>query len=98
MSGYPYPAGESYPSDSEHIMYQREYNTRQYSELAIYTEQKEHYTIYTDYVKVVVTATTPVGGIAMPADKLSIVAPYIALVGLIGAISTIFAIRRWRKD
>ena len=40
----------------------------------------------------------PVGGIYSPTDKLNILAPYIALVGLIGAISTIFAIRRWRKD
>jgi hypothetical protein len=41
---------------------------------------------------------TPVGGIYAPNDKLSILTPYIALVGLIGAISAIFAIRRWRKD
>jgi hypothetical protein len=40
----------------------------------------------------------PVGGIYAPMNKLNILAPYIALVGLIGAISTIFAIRRWRKD
>ncbi len=42
------------------------------------------------------TATNPVGGIYAPNDKLSILTPYIALVGLIGAISTFFAIRRWR--
>jgi hypothetical protein len=42
--------------------------------------------------------TTPVGGIYAPTDRLSILTPFIALVGLIGAISTIFAIRRWRKD
>ena len=40
----------------------------------------------------------PVGGIYSPTDKLSILTPYITLVGLIGAITTIFAIRRWRKD
>jgi len=40
----------------------------------------------------------PVGGIYTSNDRLNILAPYIALVGLIGAISTIFAIRRWRKD
>jgi hypothetical protein len=40
----------------------------------------------------------PVGGIYAPSDRFSILTPYIALVGLIGAISTIFAIRRWRKD
>jgi hypothetical protein len=39
-----------------------------------------------------------VGGIYAPANELNILAPYIALVGLIGAISTIFAIRKWRKD
>jgi hypothetical protein len=42
--------------------------------------------------------TNPVGGIYVSNDRLNILAPYIALVGLIGAISTIFAIRRWRKD
>ena len=40
----------------------------------------------------------PVGGILAPVNKLNILAPYIALVGLIGIMSTIFAIRRWRKD
>ena len=40
----------------------------------------------------------PVGGIYKPNSKLNILAPYIALVGLIGIISTIFAIRRWLKD
>ncbi|KON27902.1 hypothetical protein AC481_03180 [miscellaneous Crenarchaeota group archaeon SMTZ-80] len=39
-----------------------------------------------------------VGGIYAPNDKLNILAPYIAIVGLIGAISSIFVIRRWRKD
>ena len=46
----------------------------------------------------IVEQSSPVGGIYSPTDKLSILTPYIALVGLIGAISTIFAIRRWRKD
>ncbi len=39
-----------------------------------------------------------VGGIYASTDKLSILTPYIALVGLIGAVSTIFAIRRCHKD
>jgi hypothetical protein len=39
-----------------------------------------------------------VGGISYSVNKLEIISPYIALVGLIGAISTIFAIRRWLKD
>jgi hypothetical protein len=38
----------------------------------------------------------PVGGIYAPNDKLSILTPYIALVGLIGAISTIFVIVKKR--
>lgn len=41
---------------------------------------------------------TPVGGIYAPTDRLSILTPYIALVGLIGAVSIIFTIRRRRKD
>jgi hypothetical protein len=39
-----------------------------------------------------------VGGIYAPIDKLNILAPYIALVGLIGAISTIFVMVKKRKD
>jgi hypothetical protein len=41
---------------------------------------------------------TPVGGIYEPIKKLNILTPYIALISLIGALSTIFAIRRWHKD
>jgi hypothetical protein len=44
------------------------------------------------------TIVGPVGGIYAPTSKLTLLAPFIALVGLIGAISTIFAIRRWRKN
>ena len=40
----------------------------------------------------------PVGGIYASINKLNIIAPYLTLVGLIGVISSIFAIRRWRKD
>ena len=42
--------------------------------------------------------THPVGGIYAPINKLNILAPYFALVSLIGAISMIFAIRRWYRD
>jgi hypothetical protein len=42
--------------------------------------------------------SNPVGGINAPTEKLTILTPYIALVGLIGTISSIFAIRRWCKD
>ncbi len=41
---------------------------------------------------------SPVGGVFYSADKVGLLSPYIALVGLIGAVSTIFAIRKWRKD
>jgi len=39
----------------------------------------------------------PVGGIYAPTDKLSVLTPYIALVGLIGAISSIFVIVKKRR-
>ena len=42
----------------------------------------------------IVPETNPVGGIYAPTDRLSILTPYIALVGLIGAISIIFTKRR----
>jgi hypothetical protein len=41
--------------------------------------------------------TTPVGGIYASKDKLTILAPYIALVGLIGAVSSIFVIVKKRR-
>ena len=40
----------------------------------------------------------PVGGFYTPVYKLNILTPYIALVGLIGAVSTIFVIVKKRKD
>jgi len=43
---------------------------------------------------VLTPAPTPVGGIAVPANKLAILAPYLALVGLIGVVSIVFAIRK----
>jgi hypothetical protein len=39
----------------------------------------------------------PVGGIYAPTDKLTILIPFIALVGLIGAVSTIFVIVKKRR-
>ncbi len=50
------------------------------------------------YVEYELAPANPVGGIYTSADRLGILIPYIALVGFIGAISSIFAIRRWRKD
>jgi TolB protein len=37
---------------------------------------------------------TPVGGVASPVNKLELIAPYLALAGLIVAVSTIFVIKR----
>jgi len=39
-----------------------------------------------------------VGRFPYSINKLEIILTYITLVGLIGVLSTIFAIRRWRKD
>ena len=41
--------------------------------------------------------TAPVGGITIPTSKLEILTPYIALAGLIIAVSTVYVIKR-RKD
>ncbi|MEM3018316.1 MAG: DNRLRE domain-containing protein, partial [Candidatus Bathyarchaeia archaeon] len=40
---------------------------------------------------------TPVGGIVMPTNKLEILAPYVALAGLVAIISMLAAIRRRPK-
>jgi hypothetical protein len=39
----------------------------------------------------------PVGGVASPINKLTILTPYIALAGLIAVVSTVYVIKR-RKD
>ncbi|MCW3976076.1 MAG: hypothetical protein NWE86_07540 [Candidatus Bathyarchaeota archaeon] len=39
-----------------------------------------------------------VGGIYAPMNKLNILVPYVALIGLIGVFSTILVIRKWRKS
>jgi len=39
----------------------------------------------------------PVGGVATPVNKLEILTPYLALAGLIAAVSTVFVIKR-RKE
>ena len=36
----------------------------------------------------------PVGGIVAPTNKLSIIAPYLALAGLVAAVSTVIVVRR----
>jgi len=39
----------------------------------------------------------PVGGVFVPVNKLDLLAPYLALLGLVGAVTTVFAVRRRRK-
>jgi len=39
----------------------------------------------------------PVGGVATPVNKLSILTPYLALIGLAGAVATVIGLRRRRK-
>ena len=53
---------------------------------------------YEYMIRVEIDPIHAVGGIYAPTDRLSILTPFIALVGLIGAIYTIFAIRKWCKD
>jgi hypothetical protein len=40
----------------------------------------------------------PIGGILMSVNKLEILAPYLALVGLVGAVTAVFMIKKRRKD
>ncbi len=40
----------------------------------------------------------PVVGIYAPMNKLNILVPYVAIIGLIGVFSTILVIRKWRKS
>jgi len=39
----------------------------------------------------------PVGGVLVPVNKLSILAPYLALIGLVGAVATVIGLRRKRE-
>ena len=39
----------------------------------------------------------PVGGVLTPVNRLAVLAPYLSLVGLGGALSVVFAVRRKRK-
>ncbi len=54
-------------------------------------------TVYPESVTVTVNQVAPVGGIVTSVDKLEILTPYIALVGLIIAVSTVYVIKK-RKD
>ncbi len=40
----------------------------------------------------------PVGGVVMPVSKLELLAPYLALAGLIGAITATVTLRKKNKD
>ena len=40
----------------------------------------------------------PVGGVLTPVNKLDLLAPYLALICLIGTVTTVFAMRRRRKS
>ena len=39
----------------------------------------------------------PVGGFVIPVNKLTILAPYLALVGLVGTVTVAVAVTRRRK-
>lgn len=39
----------------------------------------------------------PVGGLVMPANKLEVLAPYLALAGLVAAVSAVVVVRRRRE-
>ena len=47
-------------------------------------------------VAIVVTSTQPVGGLVMPVNKLDIIAPYLALAGLIVAVSAVVVVKKRR--
>jgi hypothetical protein len=40
----------------------------------------------------------PVGGVLAPANKLAILSPYLAPVGLVGGVTVVFAIRKRRRE
>ena len=40
----------------------------------------------------------PVGGYVMPVSKLEVIAPYLALAGLVGALTSFVAVKKNRKD
>jgi len=42
-------------------------------------------------------APAAVGGVFVPVNKLTILAPYLALIGLVGAVTVVFATKRRRK-
>jgi hypothetical protein len=113
MSSYPYPGNESYPSDNDHLAYLKMYNTREYGDQGQDSGPSKHRTIYTDYVKVDVSAvelsTTRVAETSTTSvvetsttnvevvNNVGTLVPYLALVGLAAIVVFFFAIRRIRK-
>jgi hypothetical protein len=79
MSNYPYPETESYPYDAEHLAYLEEYNTREFR--ASPSAESGHHTILTNYVKVEITSEpiAVVGGEAYPVNRISLLAPWVAV-------------------
>ena len=105
MSSYPYPTNESFPFDSDHLQYLKQYNTREYTNEGNSLRPAKHHTIYTDYVKVdvftlelsttsaVQTSTTGTETVNNPVT----LAPYLAIVGLAAIVISFLTIRRIRK-
>jgi hypothetical protein len=42
--------------------------------------------------------TNPVGGVVMPTNTLAIIAPYLALAGLVAVVSAVIVVKRRSKD
>jgi len=106
MSSYPYPSNESYPSDSDHLAYLKEYNTREYSYQVFNSAPSEHHTIYTDYVKVDVFSAQPstTHTVEISTTRLErvndvvTIAPYLTLLGLAVVICAFVVIRKGRRE
>jgi len=52
---------------------------------------------YNLMIRAYVLTPTPVGGYMVPVNKLAILSPYIALIGLVGAVTVAVATKRRRK-
>ncbi len=113
MSSYPYPHNESYPSDSDHLAYLKQYNTREYTHEGSISASSDHHTIYTDYVKVDVWAVEPsttsvtetsISHVVETSTThvgasydLATMSPYLTVVGLAIIILVLFSVKKIRK-
>jgi len=52
---------------------------------------------YPEPFEIACNQVRPVGGVLMPVNKLEILAPYLALIGLVGAVTVAVAVTRRRK-